>query len=140
MPRPRAATALNLHTMAPIRCTINDYDTCPTAGRTNRGQRPKRPCGRLHPKPVPRAGFTVDDVAAQLPAGELVAMRDLLGDVRIVSPDDLRLFQEMTELSGEYQPGNNRSARGQAAPRTTACANTGHRRATPANQCAKCGL
>ncbi|MGY6651469.1 hypothetical protein ACXIZN_04820 [Amycolatopsis sp. TRM77291] len=59
--------------------------------------------------------MTVDDVAGMLPAGELVAMRDLLGHVRLVSPADLRVFQEMTGLTGQYRPGGHRRAPGRSA-------------------------
>jgi hypothetical protein len=92
--------------MIPTRCTISTWDYCPAGGRhRSKRTRPPRLCGQLHPNPEPWAGLTVDDVAECLPAGELVAMRDLLGDVRLVSPADLELFQEMTEQTGEYQPG-----------------------------------
>ncbi|MFE0023816.1 hypothetical protein [Amycolatopsis sp. NPDC059021] len=144
LPPRRAAPALGPRRMIPTRCTISDYNTCPTAGRPTTGRtkrrRSKGACGRLHPKPEPWPGLTVDDVAAMLPAGELVAMRDLLGDVRLISPADLELFQDMTELSGEYRPGTATRLRGRPAPRTTECANTGHRRVHAVRQCAKCGL
>ncbi len=91
-------------------------------------------------EPELRGGLTVDDVARMLPAGELVAMRDLIGHVRLVSPADLRMFQEMTGLTGEYRPGGHRRAPGQSAPMTTECANTEHRRGPAPGRCAKCGL
>ncbi|MGV9367948.1 hypothetical protein [Amycolatopsis sp. NPDC003731] len=139
LPERGAATAVGPRKMVPTRCTIGNYGSgCPTGGRSKR-TRPKRPCGHLHPKPELRHGLTVDDVARMIPAGELVAMRDLLGDVRLISGTDLELYQEMTGLSGEYQPGDRHRRRGRSAPRTAECVNTGHRSATT-GMCAKCGL
>ncbi|MFI9455023.1 hypothetical protein [Amycolatopsis sp. NPDC052450] len=140
LPPPRAATALGPRRMIPTRCTISTWDYCPTGGR-HRGKRtrPPRVCGRMHPNPEPWIGLTVDDVAERLPAGELVAMRDLLGDVRLVSPTDLELFQEMTEQTGEYQPGRPTKPRGQSAPHTAECLNPEHPRVS-ARRCGKCGL
>ncbi|WP_037305572.1 hypothetical protein [Amycolatopsis orientalis] len=140
LPERRAATAIGPRTMTPTRCTVSSFGgRCPAGGRAKR-TRPKRPCGQWHPEPQPRGGLTVDDVAGMLPSAELVAMRDLLGDVRLVAPKDLKLFQEMTGLTGEYWPGSSRRARGRPAPRTIECASTGHRRGPAPARCWKCGL
>jgi hypothetical protein len=126
--------------MIPTRCTISTWDYCPAGGRhRSKRTRPLRLCGRMHPNPEPWVGLTIDDVAERLPVGELVAMRDLLGDVRLVSPADLELFQEMTEHTGEYLPGRPTKARGKPAPYTATCLNTEHLRVA-ARRCSKCGL
>jgi hypothetical protein len=140
LPPARAATATGPRRMIPTRCALGTWDYCPTRGRhRNKRTRPPRVCGLMHPNPEPWRGLTVDDVAEQLPAGELVAMRDLLGDVRLISSADLELFQEMTGQTGEYQPGRPVKARGHAAPHTTTCLNAEHSQ-TAAKPCAKCGV
>jgi hypothetical protein len=83
----------------------------------------------------------VDDLAALVPAGQIVPMRDLRTDVHLVAPDSLGLFQELTGLSGEYLPGASPRLRGRVAALSTVCVNPVHDRDDEATlrSCAKCG-
>lgn len=92
-PPRRSITATNLRRIIPVRCTVSSGHQCPT-GRNF--------CGRYHPRSRPWTGFTVDDVAAQFPAGEMIAIRLLRptrkkpGDIAIVPRADQPLYEEMT--------------------------------------------
>jgi len=92
-PPRRSVTATNLRRIVPVRCTVSGGYQC-ADGRNF--------CGRYHPRSKPWTGFTVDDVAAQFPAGEMVAIRLLAptrnkpGDIAIVPPADQQLYEEMT--------------------------------------------
>ena len=92
-PPRRSVTATNLRRIVPVRCAVGCGYRC-TNGRNF--------CGRYHPRSRPWAGLAVDDVAAQFPAGEMVAIRLLRpgrakpGDIAIVPPADQRLYEEMT--------------------------------------------
>jgi hypothetical protein len=92
-PPRRSVTATNLRRIVPVRCTVSCGYQCAN-GRNF--------CGRYHPRSRPWTGFTVDDVAAQIPAGDMVAIRLLRpgrkkpGDIAIVPPVDQRLYEEMT--------------------------------------------
>jgi hypothetical protein len=82
----------------------------------------------------------VDDLAALVPAGQIVPMRDLRKDVHLVAPESLRLFQELTGLTGEYVPGTGARARGSAAALSTVCVNPVHDQDEHQPlTCAKCG-
>jgi hypothetical protein len=128
LPPRRAATALGLTQFTPLKCTVGAFDACP-AGR-------KRPCGKWHPKREPWGGLTVDDVAAMVPAEQILAMRDAKGDVHLVSPESLDLYGGLTGLTGEYAPRTS-GPRGNTASHTTQCVNPIHDRQTP-TRCA-CG-
>ncbi|MFI6306757.1 hypothetical protein ACIBCH_33140 [Amycolatopsis thailandensis] len=136
MPPRRAATAIGPRRLVATRCTIANMDTCPVTA----GKKPKRPCGRFHPIPEPWGGLTVDDVAGMVPAREIVPIRDLRGNVRLIPHSDLELFRELTGTLGEYEP-DTRARRGGRAPRTTACANphTPQDLAVEVKMCSKCG-
>lgn len=140
LPPPQTAGARGPRRMIPTRCTLSTWDYCPVGGRhRSKRSRPPRVCGHMHPNPEPWIGLTIDDVAERLPSGQLVAVRDLLGDVRLVSPTDLELFQEMTGRTGEYQPGRPTKPRGAPAPHSATCLNPDHPRIA-ASRCSKCGL
>ena len=102
LPARHSATALGPSRFIAHPCTASSFGTCPTGT----GKRPRRPCGEFHPKREPWRGLTVDDVAAMIPAEEIVPMRDLRGAVHLVAPANLALFQDITGLSGDYRPGN----------------------------------
>jgi hypothetical protein len=76
-----------------------------------------------------------------IPAEKIVPMRDLRGDVHLVTPANLALFQEITGLNGDYRPGNAPSP-ARAAITSTTCLNPVHDRAEPSTtrrSCSKCG-
>lgn len=100
LPPRRSATALGPSKFVAILCTARNVGTCPIGTP----KRPKRPCGHYHPQRQPWFGLTVDDVAAMIPAEEIVPMRDLKGNVHLVDLENLRLFQELTGSNGSYHP------------------------------------
>ncbi|HUY48641.1 MAG TPA: hypothetical protein VMV92_23465 [Streptosporangiaceae bacterium] len=108
MPRRRQVTATGLGVLRVVRCDITQFGGhCPDTGA--------RPCGRYHPAVTGgRTGLTVDDVAAMLPAGQLVPLRYRTGTAFLVSPEDFRTYLEMTGGQGHWPPGG-KTARG---PRT----------------------
>ena len=135
-PPRRSATALGPSKFVAKRCTVLNFGSCPASSR----KRPKRPCGRHHPQREPWRGLTVDDVAAMIPAEEIVPMRDMHGDVHLVAPENLKLFREISGLGGEYIPGSSRT-RGSSARASFICLNPAHESVTalPEKHCSKCG-
>lgn len=121
LPPRRAATALGLTKFAAVRCTAGAFMRCPDGH--------PRPCGKWHPERQPWSGLTVDDVATLAPVADIVPMCDASGHVHLVSPESLRLFQELTGLRGDYAPGR-AGPTGKAPTRSTACTNP-HDRRTP---------
>jgi len=95
MPRARSATATGLRKIRKTHCIVIEFDRCPYYP----GRGPSH-CGKFHPKPEPWPGLTVDDVASQFPAGEIVALsfdgyqrRD---DVFLVGRHDVAIHEELT--------------------------------------------
>lgn len=92
VPPRRAATATGLRIIKPARCTIETFPRCPSTGR--------RVCGNQHPVDEPWRRMLIDDVAARVPAGEIVAMTfrrtSKASDVLLVSPESLALYEDMT--------------------------------------------
>jgi hypothetical protein len=95
LPRRRSATATGLRNVRRAWCTVTEFDRCPYYP----GRGPSH-CGEPHPKPEPLRGLTVDDVAGQFPAGEIVALifdgyqrRD---DVFLVRRADVATYEELT--------------------------------------------
>jgi hypothetical protein len=97
LPRPRAVTATGLTTFEAVRCVIGAFDRCP--------DNHPRPCGRFHARPSPWGGLAVDDVAAMIPAGEILPMRGPKGLVYLVSPASLARYQELNRGQGKWLPG-----------------------------------
>jgi hypothetical protein len=126
--------------MIPTRCTVSTWDHCP-AGGLHRGKRtrPPRLRGQMHPNPEPWAGLTVGDVAERLPAGGLVAMRDLLGDVRLVCPRRPRAVPGDDRAKRRVPARTPHQAQRSPAPHTATRLNPEHPRVA-ARRCGKCGL
>jgi hypothetical protein len=122
LPPRRAATAVGLTRFDALKCEVGAFDACP-AGR-------KRPCGGWHPKREPWGGLTIDDVAAMVPAEQILPMRDAKGYVHLVSLKSLELYRDLTGLTGDYAPGKS-GARGNTAAHTTQCVNPVHDRQRP---------
>ncbi len=116
LPPRRSATALGPSRFVAVRCTARNVGTCPTGTP----KRPRRPCGKHHPHRQPWYGLTVDDVAAMVPGEHIVPMRDLKGNVHLVDHENLRLFQEITGLSGAYHPSGS-ERRPRQAPTSSHC-------------------
>ena len=106
MPPRRAVAAAGLRVLRTVKCAVGNIDRCPYG---------RNWCGLHHPRPVPWSGLVVDDVAAKMPAGEIVPLRfwgvKMLGSRRrdavlLVSPADFALYEEMTGWSGSvsYRP------------------------------------
>lgn len=96
LPPRRAATALGLSRFVAERCAHGIFDLCPAGHR--------RPCGQWHPKREPWGGLTVDDVAEQVPAVQIVPMRDTSGHVHLTSPRCARLYNELSGHDCDYEP------------------------------------
>lgn len=92
VPPARAATATGLRRIIAIKCIGRNFSLCPETGR--------RLCGKTHAIPEAWRGMTVDDVAAQFPAGEIVALRmrgnSRTGSVFLVSAKDALRYEELT--------------------------------------------
>jgi hypothetical protein len=100
LPPRRAVAAAGLRVLRTVRCAVGNIDRCPYD---------RNWCGRYHPRPEPWGGQSVDDVAAKVPAGEIVPLRfwgvSALGNRRrdaviLVSPADFALYEEMTGWPG----------------------------------------
>jgi hypothetical protein len=134
LPPRRSATALGPSRFIAMLCTARNGGRCPISTP----KRPKRPCGRYHPRREPWYGLTVDDVAAMVPGEEIVPMRDLKGNVHLVDPENLKLFQELTGTSGSYQPsGSHQSPRG--AAKSARCRSHPNEAVHEQLNCSKCG-
>jgi hypothetical protein len=103
MPPRRAVAAAGLRVLRTVKCAVGNIDRCPYS---------RNWCGQYHPRPEPWGGLAVDDVAAKMPAGEIVPLRfwgvTMLGRNRrdavlLVSPADFALYEEMTGWSGSVQ-------------------------------------
>lgn len=129
LPPRRAATATTgLVHISALRCTPGAFDPCPEGKR--------RPCGEWHPSRQPWRHLTVDDVADLVPAEQIVPLQDEKKRVFLVSPESLKLYQDLTGRSGEYWPGTTTST-GVTPVKTTRCVNPVHDQRTP-SRCA-CG-
>lgn len=132
LPSRRSATALGPSKFVAKLCTATNFGTCP-AGTKNRQ---RRPCGNHHPVREPWFGLTVDDVAAMVPAEQLVPMRDLRGNVHLVDPKNLTLYQELTGSDASYRPVTSKSQR-RTAPKSSRCMNP--HGVQLESTCSKCG-
>jgi hypothetical protein len=133
LPPRRSATALGPSRFVARACTVMNFGTCPTGTR----KRPKPHCGAYHPYRQPWRGLTVDDVAAMLPAERIVPMRALRGDVHLVAPETLTLFEELTGQKGAYFPDTHRPRGGRAAE-SAFCVNPVHDQPIVERICFKC--
>lgn len=100
IPPRRAVAAAGLRVLRASKCTPANFSRCPYG---------RNWCGRFHPRPLPWGGLAVDDVAARLPAGEIVPLRfwgvTMPGSQRrdavfLVSSADFRQYEEITGWSG----------------------------------------
>lgn len=131
MPPRRSATALGPSKFVAKVCTALNFGKCPMSTR----KQARRPCGQRHPAREPWFGLTVDDVAAMIPAEQIVPMRDLRGNVHLVDPVDLALYHELTGHDGAFAP-NNSAQRSRRAASSTPCLN--HATEQEAPLCYKC--
>jgi hypothetical protein len=124
LPRPRAVTATGLTSIEAVRCEVGAFERgCPDGRR--------RPCGRLHPRRAPWRGLSVDDVAAMIPAGEILPMRGQNGLVYLVSPASMTRHQELTGGAGPWAPSTPAKAPRPAGHQSSAvCINPVHRPAS----------
>jgi hypothetical protein len=100
VPPRRTVRAVGLRQIDAAKCTMTNFQRCPYG---------RNWCGRWHPKPVYWGGLSVDDVAAQFPAGKMVLLsfygvrmpgsRDRKA-VFIVPPAGRDLYIELTGWSG----------------------------------------
>lgn len=86
-PKGSATVATGLRTIRPLRCTFGNVGNCPETGG--------RPCGRVHPKDEPLGGMTVDDIAASVPAGEIVPLRYIDDRVLLVPENSKTTYEEL---------------------------------------------
>lgn len=130
LPKPHAVTATGLTAVETLRCTVGAFGRCPDGNR--------RPCGKFHPKRSPWLGLAVDDVAARLPAGEIVPLAARDGRTYLVSPASLALYRDLTDGLGDWAPGRTRKPR-QAAQEPGPCANPRHDAPASPWLCIRCG-
>jgi hypothetical protein len=97
LPPRRSATATGLRKIHPARCTVSEFGRCPY----HRGRGPSH-CGGWHPQPQPWPGLTVDDVAGQFPAGQIVALTfegyQRHDDVFLIPGTEVAMYEELTGL------------------------------------------
>jgi hypothetical protein len=100
LPPRRAVAAAGLRVIRALKCAVGNLDRCPYG---------RNWCGRYHPRPAPWGRLAVDDVAAMVPAGEIVTLRfygvrmlvsKFYDAIFLVSPDHLKLYEELTGWSG----------------------------------------
>lgn len=100
LPPRRAVAAAGLRVLRVAKCAPENFGRCPYG---------RNWCGKYHPRPEPWGGLAVDDVAARLPAGEIVRLRfwgvTALGSrsresVFLVTPADFQRYEETTGWSG----------------------------------------
>ncbi|WP_372665839.1 hypothetical protein [Amycolatopsis kentuckyensis] len=133
LPPRRSATALGPSRFVARACTVMNFGTCPNGTK----KRPKPHCREYHPYREPWPGLTVDDVAAMLPAEQIVPMRALRGDVHLVAPETLTWFEELTGQNGAYFPDIRRPRGGRAAS-SAFCVNPVHDQQIVERTCFKC--
>ena len=96
LPRARTVLATGLTSFQPAKCAVGTFEHCPETH--------KNTCGRFHPLIGPWHGLHVDDVAAMLPAGEIVPLRARRGIVYLVSRESFACYRELTGGLGEWLP------------------------------------
>ncbi len=136
LPPRRSATALGPSKFVAKLCTATNFGTCPAGPRN----RKKRPCGHHHPAREPWFGLTVDDVAAMIPAEQIVPMRDVRGNVHLVDHENLALYEELTGSDAAYRPTTSKQHR-RSTTTSSRCANPIHDQvaAYVESTCSKCG-
>jgi hypothetical protein len=100
VPPRRTVRAVGLRQINAAKCSMTNFERCPYGQNW---------CGRWHPRPLYWGGLSVDDVAAQFPAGKMVLLsfygvrmpgsRDRKA-VFIVPPAGRDLYTELTGWSG----------------------------------------
>jgi hypothetical protein len=100
VPARRTVWAIGLgHIRRELRCEVGAFERyegrCPVTPR-------RRPCGQIHPEVTVGKRALIDDVAAMIPLGELVPLRDFNGTVFMVEARDLSRYQEMTDGRGKW--------------------------------------
>lgn len=127
VPRAGSVTVVSgTRIIVPRRCQNIPNSRCPDR---------RRGCNRWHPTHEPRLGTTVDDLAALVPAGELVPIlfRKLSGHgehVFIVSRNDKARYESMVGQSADL-PLRQKERRPRAGSRTTCSADAGTRLCIP---------
>jgi hypothetical protein len=105
-PRRSATVTTGLRVITAVRCAPEYLGRCPRGGRH---------CGKYHPRHEPWLGVTADDIASMAPSGLVVPMRFRGRDVLLVSPESLRLYEELTGRPAELVL-NPAAEKGRAAP------------------------
>lgn len=95
LPPMGAATATTgLRKVYALKCRFPNFSRCPRGGR---------PCGKHHAEIEPWRGMSVDDVAAQMPAGLVVPIMFLGKQIILVSPESKALYEELTGRHSELK-------------------------------------
>lgn len=90
MPKPRAALATGFGDFGEFRCIAGFGGRCPETGG--------HACRKIHPRVVAgRTGLPGEEVAAQVPAGEIVPVQNWNGNVFLVRRAEFDRFLEMTD-------------------------------------------
>jgi hypothetical protein len=99
MPRPRAALATGMGDFGEFRCIAGFGGRCPETGG--------HACKKIHPRVVAgRTALPGEEVAAQVPAGEIVPLQNWNGNVFLVRRAEFDRFLEMTDgLHGRWVVG-----------------------------------
>jgi hypothetical protein len=98
-PMGSARVTSGMATIEAAKCSYTYFPKCPQSGG--------RPCGQFHPHRGVRSedqggtGLAVDDLAAQVPAGEIIPMRFRGKEVLLVSRASLTLYEELTGRPAE---------------------------------------
>jgi hypothetical protein len=138
VPPRRTAAAAGLRVIEPVRCSQENFRRCPeTQGRQ---------CQQHHPRERPWRNVLIDDVAARVPAGEIVPMRfrrsSRSHDVYLVPPSSLELYEELTGTEAGLSLGRDEPAAA-AAPAARAAGHADCRSdqagLLPAVRCFRCG-
>lgn len=96
LPPRGSAVATGLRRVGTAKCTVRNFDRCPSD---------RRHCGGDHAKLEQWHGLTLDHVAALVPAGKAVPLVTAGGTVYLVPPEDLEVHESLTGDSARYTPG-----------------------------------
>lgn len=106
LPPRGTAVATGLKRVVEARCAIGSFDRCPVAGRGH--------CGGVHPRLEALPGYTLDRVAAAVPAGLLVPLTHAEDLVYLVEQESLHHYEQLTGRPAGYLPRIPEQRRGTA--------------------------
>jgi hypothetical protein len=105
MPRPGTVRATGLGYLTEVRCLAGAIaGGCPVTAR-------RWPCGKIHPVMTGGVSAPVEEVVAELAAGELMPLHDWRGYVFVVRAAALKRYQEMTGGLGGWDPAGTAARR-----------------------------